>query len=242
MARGAPDDYNLRVSARTYPVADLAELAVRLGSIVVFDRRGDVVYSDNMLYGTRHWDTATGGAGSSVAADNAQVFRGVKSLALTAGAAALAYAGIIGWFAYPPTTKIGAEIAFALDPDQGAFFLRLGVYTGSTYVQGAVKVDLVEGKLQYESSSGAWTDLVASLSLNANDRLFHILKLVIDLDAEEYVRCLLDSTEVDMADIACYAPASAVNPYLRVEITAQSDGSHASTCYVDCFILTQDEP
>jgi len=51
MAHGTPD-WGVTASKKTiYSLHDMGELAVRLGSIVSFDRRGDVIFSDSFQNG-----------------------------------------------------------------------------------------------------------------------------------------------------------------------------------------------
>ena len=62
MAHGHPDYGGAAPLATVYTLQDLAELAARLGSIDVFDRRGNVLLLDDFESGIKKW--LFGGTGS----------------------------------------------------------------------------------------------------------------------------------------------------------------------------------
>ena len=66
MARGGPDYGASSARYTIFPVTDLGELAVRLGSPVAYDRQGNVIYTESFENGLAGWDTDTSGAGASV--------------------------------------------------------------------------------------------------------------------------------------------------------------------------------
>ena len=55
MAHGAPDWFGTTPQGMVHRVADLAELAARLGSPDVFDRRGNVLFMDSFENGQNNW-------------------------------------------------------------------------------------------------------------------------------------------------------------------------------------------
>ncbi|GAI56753.1 unnamed protein product, partial [marine sediment metagenome] len=55
MAHGQPDFGMYQIAKTIYRLADMGELAVRLGSIVTHDRRGDVIWMDNFDSGIAKW-------------------------------------------------------------------------------------------------------------------------------------------------------------------------------------------
>lgn len=61
MPRGMPDWGEYSPQEVVSKLLDNAELAARLGSPVLFDRRGTVIFMDDFNCGVNHWDTVTKG-------------------------------------------------------------------------------------------------------------------------------------------------------------------------------------
>jgi len=201
-----------------------------------------VIYLDDMTYGLRHWGILVAGVGSGVSVGTTYVHMGSQSLALKAAGVSGATAAIYKPFAYPHLSKIGAEIAFALDSLQDAFRLSLEVYTGTQRYWYEMKYDVTNTRLQCRTGATSWQTVDSDLKLMTDPRLFHYMKLVVDIENGAYVRGLVDSTEYDLSDVSVYSLSSSQYAQVKVTITSDGDGVNESTCYVDCFILTQDEP
>ena len=87
MAHGTPDWGVTAGAVTTYQVTDLGELAVRLGSPISHDRRGDVIWWDDFECTLNKWQTVANGAGSSVALSDARARNGRYSALLISGSA-----------------------------------------------------------------------------------------------------------------------------------------------------------
>ncbi|MFH1593720.1 MAG: hypothetical protein ABID09_03365, partial [Candidatus Omnitrophota bacterium] len=94
MAHTNPD-YTSKGKLNTITAStDNAELAVRLGSVVTFDRRGNVIFIDDFEGATLFWTTGGAGVGNVEALTAAWGKSGSQSCELTAGAGAAGQARI----------------------------------------------------------------------------------------------------------------------------------------------------
>lgn len=242
MGIGLPDWYNIKKAGAVSALGDLGELAARLGSIVTFDRRGDVVWLDGFEEGIAKWLSYTSGTGASVAASDAKARNGAWSCKLTAGSDALQFAYIERDLAFPVLGKCGLEASFAFDTDLDRVILYMYLYDGTNRHLPAVQYDYQNLKLQYRDSSQAWVDIKTDLELYAGGYPFWTWKLVVDWQEGEYQRLILNETEYDLEGIAYAKQADAVNPKMRVTLENKGYGGANGVVYVDDVIITQNEP
>lgn len=240
--RGAPDNYHLRPASATYPVGDLAELVARLESVVLHDRRGDVLYWDNFAHALQHCGSGTTGAGSSVAGSTVTARHGANSIRMVADTGANDQARIIFVIPYRSLSNLGVEIAFTTPTQQTWFELSLLAWTGSRSVNGRLRFDRVAFDLQYYDSDGNWQNLDTNLQLPAAVHAFNLMKLVIDPVNELYVRAVVNASEYDLSAYAARAVDDPSAPTTELRIILNGGAAATSTCYVDDFIYTQDEP
>lgn len=242
MTHGAPDWNKYRTTSATFPVQDLAELAARLGSLNVYDRRGDQIWADSFQNGLNKWETFTAGTGSAVAIDPTTARHGGYSCKLTAAAVASASAQINAFAPYPPSTTLGIEMHSTIDPDAERIGLQLHAFTADQQILGYIQYLHPTTTLQYLDANGTWQDLTTSLKLRARSDLFHIFKLVLNIQDQEYLRLIVDNQTYDLADIPLQVTATALYNHARTTVIVYGDGTNPASVNVDSIILTQDEP
>lgn len=226
---------------KAFSMIDFSELAVRLGSIVTFDRRGNVVFLDDFEGGTLFWTASGGPGGGSAALSTTWGKSGSKSCALTAGAGALGQSRIYREFYVPVVGKIGIECSFTVDAATDYVLMIMRHYDGSGYKSGGLRYDRANTKIEYKNSANNWVDLITSYELNTTTAQFNTWKLVLDLTNSEYERALINDKEEDMEGIALYDTGTGGTEHLYVNI--RHDSAHADTkvVYIDNVILTQNE-
>lgn len=242
MAHGAPDFWRFAARGPIYPVFDLAELAVRLGSVVSYDRRGDVLWFDDFESTTLKWNVQLSGTGAAMARSTAYARNGDASLLVTCPSDSDFDVPIRHPFPLPPlASRLGLEVSFFFDEDMTSIEFRLDGYTGSSYFRGAIRWHYVDQELSYWDGS-SWVSLLTSFGLAPETYLFQTAKLVIDVDAERYVRCLVNSTEVDLSAHALSLSSSATNYHGRAFLDVVGSSGTNSKLYLDDVIVTQNEP
>lgn len=220
----------------------LAELAARLGSLVTFDRRGDVIWIDNFEDNISKWWGRAPSGGSSLALSSERARSGGLSAKLTTGA--------IGGDGYlmgrrlplPRDTRIGFELSFSLEDSNEWLYWDITIYDGSTSYRGHIQYNYASQIIQYESAWGVYTTLIDGIRLYELVELFHTGKLVIDWSTKKYVRFLINEREVDMSTYSLPSSASIVSPNALFDIGVYTLQAAAKSMWVDDVIITQNEP
>ena len=230
------------VRGPVYSVTDLGELAARLGSIVTFDRRGDVVWLDDFESGVGKWLPVTSGVGAGVVVSNSYARNGLYSCELTAGTTMAQVATIQRVLPYPVLSRMGFECSFAFDSNLAEIYLTFDMFDGASQHIAEVRYDYVNKKLQYRDSDNNWQDIATSLDLRQSYYPFWVWKLVVDFANEEYVRLVLNETEHKLDGIAYRKTAAGTIASLRPSITNRGAAAANAVVYVDDVIITQNEP
>jgi len=238
--------YHSMVAARrrgpVWSVTDLGELAVRLGGIVHFDRRGDVVFLDAFEEGLLKWGATYVGAGAGVALSNVLARSGGWSVLLTAGSDGGRYATISHVIPYPVLSRFGLECSFCIDNNLAALTMAFSLYDGVNLRTAALKYDYVGKALQYKNDVGYYQNLATGLDLFHAGSPFWTWKVVANFGEGTYERAILNETEYDLEGEGLGSEASAVVPNLEVWIQNKGVAGQNAEVYVDDVIITQNEP
>lgn len=242
MAHGRPDYGVGGKKVTTFALDDMAELAARLGSIVTFDRRGDVIWLDDFEDNINKWEQSTPGAGASIALSTEAAHNGAKSCKIVDGSDNW-WSAITRVLGIPVVSKTGSELSFADQDDDTKLELRSQFYNGTDIYRAAIRYVPDEGNFDVEDETLGWVTLASGISIPSHVYAWQTMKLVWDLDSKKYVRAILNDTEYDLS---AYTPVDVgtsavrqliIDIYLWPEVTGGN--RHG---YVDDFILTQNEP
>ncbi|GAH53184.1 unnamed protein product, partial [marine sediment metagenome] len=185
MAHGQPD-FGIYAAKKTVSgLADLGELAARLGSIVTFDRRGDIVWFDDFEGEVDKWYQEPSGTDAAIVVSPDAARNGSFSAKLTTGDEVNDFATIIHYLPYPVTSRVGFEISFNVENDLSELIFSQRLYDGSYEHYARLRYLPATDVLQYLDSEAEWQDLVTGLVLWAATYAFHTVKLVIDLDTHK---------------------------------------------------------
>jgi hypothetical protein len=242
MAHGSPDYGPLQPKTTTYSSQDMAELAVRLGSIVSFDRRGDVVWMDDFEDNINRWYLTGLGTGSDIALSTTRAHQGAKSAALTPGNAVDDWACISKSTGAVIPSKIGFSIATTITDEIDHYIIEIEYYDGTKDHIAKLRYDRINKTLAYFSSAETYTTFAEGIKLKEYPALFYNLKLVIDVNSREYVRVLTDTVEYDLSGIGYTTYNSTDPPLLTVSYKVVNNDTGNFTVYADNAIITQNEP
>jgi len=223
-------------------MTDLAELAVRLGSIVSFDRRGDVIWWDGFEDTLNKWTASGYGTGNAQEVSTDYARNGQYSAKLTAGAQVGGWARIDHYMPYPVLGKMGFEFSFVQHAETDYMDVFFTLYDGTLYYPARIRLAYVDKKLQYYNSSFGWTDIATGWELYRFAGLFHTLKLVVDFANKEYSRLIVDSTTYDLSGISVPQASSSDSPHLEIGIKTVNASNFSGITYIDDVIVTQNEP
>lgn len=219
-----------------------AELAARLGSPMIWDKRGNLLWYEGFETALTEFENA----GGTTNRTSAYKYSGEFSLLITTAATASSLAGITTVFAHPPLLKrIGFETVFTKHDDHEYIYIDISVYDGTTAHYPSFRIDVQNEKLQYYASGTTWTDFATGVTLEdkyGTVLLWHHLKIVFDVSTGKYVRCILNNTEYDISSYSFHTAADARSPYTRIQAYTSPSINSALTSYFDHFMLTSNEP
>jgi len=220
----------------------MGDLAVRLGSIVEYDRRGDIVALDDFEDTILKWSLLSSPGGSAVL-DSTVAKSGSQSVKIISGNVIGRLSNIHKSFIFQGAPQIGIEVSLC-DPSNGAdFYFHISHWDGVNGQRAQVWYDRSVGLLYAEYPViGAWTPIANIGILRRNEHLFYPIKLVVDFSTGFYKRLLFSDTEHDLSTIAIPPIGLAGADYLSAQIMCVSAIAAEQTLWVDNFILTQNEP
>lgn len=242
MAHGQPDFGMYTEKKTTYGLADMGELAARLGSIVTFDRRGDVIWLDDFESDVFKWDITFSGLGWEVVQTPTYARNGAFSVKLTTGRTVDQYVRIQHYNAYPVKSNIGLELSMSKDSWPGEFIIFFDLYDGVTHYIAGIRYDITNDDLYRYVDPLTWTLIDSAFRLYEDADCFNTLKLVVDFVDELYTRFIANNAVYDLSTYPIYSVASPIRAHLEIRIDVISDLAANRSAYVDDVILTQNEP
>jgi hypothetical protein len=242
VAHGAPDDSNVVKSGPPHRLDDLAELAVRLSSPNLFDRRGEVLFATAFSEGLGAVTTGAAGTGAAVDLFAGNSRQGAFCTRLTAGSDGARYAQIYKTLALPAACQVGLELTISVEANTDYWKVRLLWYDGATSHIGTIHVHHASHVLQYYSSGGVYTTFASGVNLVELSSPTHTLKMVLDMEEDTYVRCILNQTTYDLSAYSLFTQAAATYPHLEALIAHYATAGNNPVAYLDNVIVTQNEP
>ncbi len=225
------------------PTMGNAELAARLGSLSVFDRRGQVVWQDDFSLGLGAWSQWWSGTGGAVSLETGHFRRGGYAAKLTCGSTDEASASI----SHPESSiyemgllGIEAHISF------GLYITAVGVglehFTGSQRIISQLGYNRAAKKLFVYTQGPEASVIAENINLPVEGRLFTPFKLVVDLKAHRYIRAIVAGVEYDLSDFTPHIGDHDDPPQSRAYISFTGESGKNGFGWVDCVILTVEEP
>ncbi|MBU2060164.1 MAG: hypothetical protein KKB38_20835 [Gammaproteobacteria bacterium] len=242
MSRGSPDFSGHTVKTTGAALEDMADLAVRLGSIVEYDRRGDVVIADDFEAPVLKWNVNADGAGTAIL-DSTSVKLGSQAVKLTAVVGEDNETAIYKDLYTLTSRRMGVEVSFSNFPRDAELFIYIYHYDGTYKYQAEARFNHVDERLRVRDSDGTLPVIAEDLIFPIANFCFIPFKLVVDFSTEQYVRILLGNTEYDVSAYGSYkeVDATSVRDTIQVRLRNRSD-SVAANVWLDSLILTQNEP
>jgi hypothetical protein len=242
MAHGYPDFGLTQGAVTTHGVRDLGELAVRLGSIVSFDRRGELVWFDDFEDTLNKWTTDFSGTGAAAAISTTRARNGAQSVKLTAGSSLSNRSRIEHKHALPVVSRLGFEFSWQMESVIDYLQAVMLVRRTPVLLQYIIRWTLNTETLAYVDSVSQLQTIVTGVSLAVADTQFHTFKLVIDEETQEFRHVIIDDVQYDLEGIPAVVSPTATQPEWEVSISAVGTEGNNDVVYVDDVILTQNEP
>lgn len=237
-----PDWSKYLPGSERHSLEDMSELAARLWSPSVYDRRGEVVWMNNFADGLSQWRPVEGGDEDSVILSADYPNRGHYCAKLITGTVGIIAAGIYA-YVYPPVlNKWGLEVGFAIGQAFSSFTIDMGYYDGTYAYRGYALIDGGNDLLKLYDENGDLQTIAEVEVLHSLFGLYHVLKLVIDTEDGTYERILLDSNEYDVSAYSLYPTLSSAAPCNGIRVIFTGDGVGLDHARVGYVISTANEP
>ncbi len=238
----SPDYSKYLPGSVRFSLQDMGELAVRLGSIDTYDRRGEVVLLDDGSNGLGGYSVLppSGIVGAFVTTELAG--KGGYSIHIVTGAVADDYFELLKQTPMPVSKRNGMEVSFFLN----SFFkyYDLILYSpkdGRLYAAG-IRITRSPASLSYLTTAGAWTQFATLASGVTSSGLTSILKFVVDFETGYYIRVLFGGTTYDLSTATVQNVSASNNQVLLFTIGLYSRGGGNATSYMVHTIITANEP
>jgi hypothetical protein len=242
MTHGAPDNYQVKPKIITYKLDDMAELAIRLGSLISIDRLGEVIYQDDFSQGLGKGIQTYGGTGSGATLFDEMFRSGGFSLKLTGGSDGILSANHIIYTPVFTESILGLETWFGFNVDVDYILIDLRVYTGIYEYRFNIKINVAEKQLLVLNDIEEYNIVITDfLPKNIGDAFLPV-KMVCDYPDLKYKRIVTHKGSYDVSDVGCLVNDSIGLPGIEITFTVYSVFGENGIAYLDSIILTQNEP
>lgn len=242
LARGLPDYGIAAPKEVTGGTSDLGEVAARLGSIVTYDRRGDVVDFDNFDNSVLKWITDLQGTGAYVRLDSTSVKSGSQAVRLHTPNELAAHAYMSKYIPLLGQKSLGLETSFSYLSSDVTLRVTFWYYNGTQYAVASYRIDIAENNLSILLSDNTWEVITTDIAELNFYHCFHTVKIVADFDTGKYKRVLIDDAEYDMSDKSMRIAASVTTRRLAITVQISNKVDTGGDVWIDDIIWTLGEP
>lgn len=241
MAHGAPDYSNVWKDVSVFRLDDMAELAARLWSPNVWDRRGDVFFMEDFEHGLEKWNILTGGGDEQAIVSIEKPLHGGYCASLLTQTGSGGLVAIDKGFPLTASSKIGFESHFKPVHYIGAYDSYIHWYTGTQDKTGYIRLSFNADELQYLDEDGNFQTLIDNLNPNPTVSYYHFIKWTVDFESNEYMWVRYNEQTVDMSGIPIRVLTDTTAPHFEAYMLLYDSGAGRGECRLDNIILTQNE-
>ena len=242
MVHGLPD-WGLRgPKSTTYGLDDLGEAVARLGSPVVWDRRGDVVVLEGFEGGGGTWYSLTAGAGASTHRTCGGAHTGAYGVELMAGSNGLRYGCV---YLVSPALVLGPcgfEAWFGVAEETSSIRLAMTYYTGTRRYSASLDYIHADGGLWLATQDVPFVRIGEVTPLYERYGPRHVAKLVADFSMGTYERVILDDVTYSVHGIPFHDAGDPLNAQFTAALYHYGNAGENPAIVADDLILTQNEP
>lgn len=242
MPHGSPDWGAGAPKSTVYALNDLGELAVRLGSIVMYDRRGDVVAIEDFENGMNRWSWGADGTNPAVTLVCFPSQHGSLAVKITSPDQDEKSTFIRRRVFKPVLSKYGLEISFKCVAQLYKMRLQIAYFTGSVYYAYFLVYDHNAGTVAIIDENGVEQTIGTCGTQSTSEEAFTNFKLVVDLVNQMYVRGIVNGVSYDASTYEPTVAASGTAKSVTLGVWVTSTGTTQSSPVVDSIIVTQNEP
>ena len=242
MAHGTPDWGLVGPRRTTYGLDDMGELAVRLGSHHLWDRRGDVIYQSAFHDGLEAAHTFPGPLGITAGLSTGYSSCGSYSVQTVSDGVNAGSSGVQVYLPLPVYSRVGLEYVFTFREVNDNYEHDIYWQNALALYHAQVRYNVAAASLECWIEPGVWVVFANNLHMDQGDDRHNIIKTVVDMDAVRYVRCIANDVT---HDLSAYTPQLAGGgglTYLRVRMLVERIIGSMFPSFIDSIIVTQNEP
>jgi len=242
MPRGQPDGGMYAVKEVAGSVSDVGELAAMLGSIVTYDKRGDVIDFDDFESPVLKWVVSTAGLGGTAQLLSTSVKKGSQSCLLHGLGGADSYIQILKSLGMQGTKRLGYEVSFSIPNTNGVLELRIIYQDGTTEHRAGLQFNPLTTVVSVWDDTPAWVPIAIYGVINTVNMMFYTVKMVVDFATLKYVRVLFNQHQYNVETISVETPGGVGAPRVDYECRIVTPALVESDWSIDNVIWTQAEP
>lgn len=242
MPRGSPDWGSYAALNYITPLADMGELAVRLGSPTAFDRRGYVTWFDDFDNGIEKFTPAIYRPDGFFELANWLSKWGQWSGHIYSGTGGGAGVNVAFTIGVVRLSRFGFELSFFPSDLVTSLFWSLSLFDGVKHHSWVIHIDVPNHNLFILDADGVYYVFTGGINLYTADTTWHVAKLVVDPTDDRYVRFILNQTEFDISAYAARSIPSNEQPHLTSTFQINGESVNGGECYIDGWIMTEFEP
>jgi hypothetical protein len=208
---------------------------------MAYHRYGTVLVLDGFEDGINGWTKVRNGTSSDVVASVTQSYQGKTACKLVSGTGITPNASIGKYL--PPVDECNTAIQLTLGIDTNLVRFEVALtYGKAPYVYYfRIRYTHATGVLAYYDVGGSYVDFADCGVLWDQGANWHNLKLVIDTEDKEYVRCYLDNVNYSMADLTPNKASWTLGAFLGPVVQVVGALATSTTMYIDNVIVTFNE-
>lgn len=230
-------------TATIFQLPDMGELAVRLGSIDRFDRRGNVVFMDDFESGlSTRWSSVFSAPGDAPAIYTSTARSGLCSCRIQSPGTGVNPAYILHQEPLPVLSRLGLEMSFSFSKALGALTSSMAMYDGVNVHRASARYLPETEEVQVITTGYVWITIASGIVLDQAIHEFHTMKVVADYKTGKYIRLILNNQEWDATTTPITIAPTVLFPRLDLMLLVENPGPIELVEYADDVILTQNEP
>jgi len=242
MGHGWPDYRKFTAEEVIYPLKDVGEAAVRLGSINSFDRRGAVLFLDDFEQGLGKWYLVPLGTGAEIKLITDYVKSGAYAAKILTSATNDQSSAMYHYMSARVLTKIGFELSFSSPTDDFWIDFGCGIYDGSYRASPRIRYVTADDQFYYRDENFVLQPISPTYAMYHRTYYFHTVKFVFDFKEGKYVRLLADNLSWDLSAYKFQKTADTSPPFMSCSILAATQSAKQIEIRVDDVIITLNEP
>ncbi len=220
----------------------LEELAARLGSIVPWDMKGNIVLMEDFESEETEWTDESSGGTSSATRSSRHKYSGDWAIKLYVNGDENAYARITRYFHYPGLLKYGLFARFGAPLVTLELNLFAAFYTGSKRWFVDVTYDTEDHTLSVISPAGGKHIVASNFRPFSGVFLWFPVLVTFNLATGYYDKLYFADREYDLSSVALPYTATTAYPAACIEVNALNYVAYEWTAYVDDIIIAKNVP